>query len=103
VLHDRLRYKVKGSVFGDSWPEAICEYSIATREFTCTCGNGKQQRVVECELVDVPNREGKKQFRFDIVSDRGQIQHIALAANTAEVKRRWLAAIKWDSRQFETL
>jgi hypothetical protein len=93
VVRGRAKVRAKGAVFGSSWRNATCLYNPATREFTCTDTTGKEQRLTECWLVDVPNRQGKKQHRFDIDSDRSQ-QPISLAPEGAGEKQRWVVAVE---------
>jgi hypothetical protein len=92
VVIGSLQVKVKGKLFGDSWPDADCKYNPATHEFSSTDSKGKQQRVADCWVVDVLNREGKTQHRFDVVSQYSTL--VALAAAGAAEKQRWLAVIE---------
>jgi hypothetical protein len=88
-----LQVEVKGKLFGSSWSEVDGEYNPATREFSSTDSKGKQQRVADCWVVDVLNREGKKQHRFNVVSNT-QGTLVALAAAGEAEKQRWLAAME---------
>jgi hypothetical protein len=92
VVHGCVEVKMKGT-FGDKWIKAACEYNPATHEFSSTDSKGKQQRVADCWVVDVPNRSGKRQHRFDIDSDENQ-QPIALAAESAGEKQQWMVAVE---------
>jgi hypothetical protein len=93
MMRGSLQVKVKGSMFGDSWVGADSNYNPATREFSSTDSKGKQQRVADCWVVDVLNREGKKQHRFDVVSyTQGTL--VALAAAGGAEKQRWLAVME---------
>jgi hypothetical protein len=85
--------EVQGVLFGSSWPDADCNYNPATREFSSTDSKGEQQRVADCCVVDVLNRECKKQHRFDVVSQT-QGTLVALAAAGGAEKQRWLAAME---------
>jgi hypothetical protein len=85
--------EVKGKLFGSSWHEVDGEYNPGTREFSSTDSKGKQQRVADCLVVDVLNREGKKQHRFNVVSNtEGTL--VALAAAGGAEKQRWLAVME---------
>jgi hypothetical protein len=92
MVRGRVEVKVKGT-FGDKWIKAACEHNHALHEFSSTDSKGKQQRVTDCWVVDVPSRSGKRQHRFDIDSDGNQ-QPIALAAESAEEKQRWMVAVE---------
>jgi serine/threonine-protein kinase len=91
ILRGRVEMKVKGAVFGSSWLKGTCDYNA--HEFTCIDSTGKERRAIDCWLVDVANREGKRQHRFDIDSDGSQ-QPMALAAEGAGEKQRWVAAVE---------
>jgi hypothetical protein len=92
MVRGSLQVKVEGSMCGSSWSEVDCEFSPATQEFSSTDSKGKQQRVADCWVVDVLNREGKKQHRFDVVSQNSTL--VALAAVGGAEKQRWLAAME---------
>jgi hypothetical protein len=67
AIRGRLQFKIRGALFGSSWPEVDCEYNCGTHEFISTDSKGKQERVADCWVVDVLN-SCKKQHRFDVVS-----------------------------------
>jgi hypothetical protein len=90
-VRGRLQVKVKGRLLG-SWLGADCEYNSATHEFSSTDRKGKQQRVADCWVLDVPNSSGKQKHQFDVVSNT-QSMPVVLAAVEAGEKRRWLAAM----------
>jgi hypothetical protein len=81
-------------IFGrDKWVKAMCEYNPAARKLSCTDSTGKEWRAMDCWLVDVANRYGKRQHRFDIESDGSQ-RPMALAVEGIEEKQRWVAAVE---------
>jgi hypothetical protein len=88
-----VEVKTKGTFGRDKWLKGTCQYDSATREFICTDSTGKERRLTQCWLVDVANRQGKRQHRFDIDSDGSQ-QPMALAAEGASEKQRWVAAVE---------
>jgi hypothetical protein len=98
-LTGRLQVKLMGSVFGSSWLDADCLYNPATTEFAYASlagGKGRQERVGGCWILDVENRPGKKQHRFDVHSRHrvlGSAAVISVAASTEEEKQRWTAAM----------
>jgi hypothetical protein len=88
IKRGSLQVKVKESIFGDSWLGADCEYNSATQEFSSADSKGKQQRLADCWVVDVPNSKGKKQYRFNVVCNtHGAL--VALAAGGGAEKKRW--------------
>jgi hypothetical protein len=92
-MRGRVEVKTK-RVFGrDKWLEAMLEYNPAAHKFSCTDSTGKERRAMDCWLVDVANRQGKRQHRFDIESDGSQ-RPIALAAEGIGEKQRWVAAVE---------
>ena len=48
--------------------------------------------LTKCWCVDVPNREGKRQHRFDVVT-RDSAEKVELAAESDAEKRRWIGLI----------
>jgi hypothetical protein len=80
-----------GAVFGSSWLDADCQYNPATTEFAYTDSKGGQQRVGGCWILDVENRSGKKQYRFDVHSIGSTV--ISLAAGTEGEKQKWTTAM----------
>jgi hypothetical protein len=104
-MRGRLQLKIRGAVFGSSWPEVDCEYNPATHKFSSTDSKGKQEIVADCWVVDVPNSSGKKQHRFDVVSNTHNDlwrtasggyygSNWALAAAEAAEKQRWLVVME---------
>jgi hypothetical protein len=95
-----MQLRVEGIFYGESWFKVDCNYNPSTYGFSCTNESGKQQRVMNCWVVDV-TMEGKLQHRFNIVNQSAQM--VELAAGGEEAKRRWMAAIEtkgqWKSRQ----
>jgi hypothetical protein len=69
-------------------------------EFSSTDSKGEQQKVADCWVVDVPNSSGKKQHRFDVVSNT-QSTHVALAAAEAGEKQRWLTMMETKQEREE--
>jgi len=89
-----LKMKVKGSLFGDSWPEVECHFTKedgGTFTYRTLDGSERGERT-NCILVDMVNREGKKQHRFDVTGDGGS-EAVQLAAASDEEKRMWTTAI----------
>jgi hypothetical protein len=95
MVRGSLQVKVEGRL-RDSWVRADCEYDSATHEFSSTDSKGKQQRVANCWVVDVPNSFGAKQHRFDVHSVVSYTQGtlVALAAAEGAEKQRWLAMME---------
>jgi hypothetical protein len=93
IVRGEVEVKTK-TIFGrDKWLKAFCSYNPAARKFSCTDSTGKERRAMDCWLVDVANRQGKRQHRFDIESDRSQ-RPMALAAEGIGEKQRWVAAVE---------
>jgi hypothetical protein len=93
IVRGRVEVKMK-RIFGrDKWLKAMGEYNPAAHKFSCTDSTGKELIAMDCWLVDVANRQGKRQHRFDIESDGSQ-QPMALAAEGIGEKQRWVAAVE---------
>ena len=100
VLGGRLAVKKKGMMI-NSWPQAECTFDRRTRLFTCRYPHAQKPKQLPVRsAVDVANRPGKRQHRFDVVVSGRREAAAALAAQSDEEKRRWLAAIgsmKWGA------
>jgi hypothetical protein len=93
IVRGWVEVKTKGIFGRDKWLKAMCEYYPAAHKFSCTDSTGKERRAMDCWLVDVANRQGKRQHRFDIESDGSQ-RPMALAAEGIGEKQRWLVAVE---------
>ena len=83
-----LQLKKRG-MFGDKWSDAQCNYNPSTHEFSWDA-----EKVDNCWVVDVPNRDGKRQHRFNV-----EVKHSAklvaeLAAPSDTEKQRWMGAVE---------
>jgi hypothetical protein len=114
-----LQIKVKG-MLGHSWLIATCKYNPATHVFMCTDmkamntqgvlkhpAQGVHLELSNCWMVDVPDRQGKKQQRFNISNASGQKVEVAAHSggrerlNSTKLKRVWIMAMEteWQCRR----
>jgi hypothetical protein len=104
-INGELYVKTKG-VVSDSWSAVHCIYNNASKAFSHSNGDkpetehSQQLQRVCCE--DVANRPGKRQHRFNVLElkPNGQVlKQLELAAEFAEEKQRWTAAITSAQRE----
>jgi hypothetical protein len=91
-LRAEMKLKGKKGVFGDKWRTVVCQYYPGSGEFTC-----KDEKKIdichfgECIIKDMPNREGKHKYRFDVVYASNP--PIELAAIGEDIKQKWIVAM----------
>jgi len=89
-----FKMKVKGSIFGDSWPDTECSFNGGAGGGTLTYRTTDSSRSgtrTNCVLMDVANREGKQQHRFDVTGGGGEA--VQLAAPSDARKREWVGVV----------
>jgi hypothetical protein len=91
VLYGCLRLKIV-RIFGSSWSDVECNYDGARRHFSCIDRKGNQQQLPDCWVVDLEDRPGKKQHRFDIYCSQRKAP-MSFAAGEAEEKQRWVVQL----------
>jgi hypothetical protein len=82
------------------WSEVTCKFDGA--DFNWSCFNGAELSesgcMKNCHWTDVEHREGKKEHRFNIISESGGTKLMELAAASVEEKQKWTSAMPEGKR-----